>query len=359
MKVYIQWQKPTGAVITIVQPVCGTKVTLDKETGMQSNGPELSVTDGHIIPFDETGDGDFGGMRPFWYSTETMPPYFEGTITGGEKYTAFALISPEFGYYLDAEQISAENGTIVEKDALQRGTLLIEVEAVHDPDEPAIENETAPTCTKDGSHDEIVYCKACKAKLSEETVTDEALGHDWGEWIVTKEATVDEEGEKTHTCSRCDEKETLPIPKLEPEDEETITYTVTKGDGSTWTKGSTETCDFTYERSVNESETFSHFTGVKVDDTVIEESNYTAESGSVNISLQPSYLETLAAGEHTLTPTFDDGEADTATFTILEEDSEEEPSEDPDDSEEGPSENPDDSEPEPSEDPDDDGKNPN
>ena len=167
---------------------------------------------------------------------------------------------------------------------------------------------------------------------------------------MTKEATVDEEGEETRTCSRGDAKETRPIPKLEPEEEETITYTVTKGDGSTWTKGSTETCDFTYERSVNESETFSHFTGVKVDDEVIDESNYTAESGSVNISLQPSYLETLDAGEHTLTPTFDDGEADTAAFTILEEDSEES-----DDSEEEPSEEPDD---EPSDNPDDDGKNP-
>ena len=43
--------------------------------------------------------------------------------------------------------------------------------------------------------------------------------------------------------------------------------------------------------------------------------NYTAKSGSVIIELQPSYLETLPAGKHTLTVNFDDGST-TAEFTI-------------------------------------------
>lgn len=71
----------------------------------------------------------------------------------------------------------------------------------------------AATCTKagltEGSHclvcgEEIVACK-----------TVDALGHDFGEWVVTKEATIAEEGEESRTCSRCDASETKVIPKLE------------------------------------------------------------------------------------------------------------------------------------------------
>ncbi len=39
-----------------------------------------------------------------------------------------------------------------------------------------------------------------------------ALGHDWGEWKVTKKATATKPGEKERTCKRCEAKETEPIP---------------------------------------------------------------------------------------------------------------------------------------------------
>ena len=39
-----------------------------------------------------------------------------------------------------------------------------------------------------------------------------ALGHDWGRWIVTQRPTETEDGEKTHTCSRCGAEETKIIP---------------------------------------------------------------------------------------------------------------------------------------------------
>jgi uncharacterized protein YjdB len=47
------------------------------------------------------------------------------------------------------------------------------------------------------------------------TIPDTALGHDWGDWVVTKPATQTEEGVETRTCSRCKETETRPIPKKE------------------------------------------------------------------------------------------------------------------------------------------------
>ena len=44
---------------------------------------------------------------------------------------------------------------------------------------------------------------------------------------------------------------------------------------------------------------------------------YTAKSGSTVITLKAEYLETLAAGKHTLTVLYTDGE-ETGTFTIAE-----------------------------------------
>ncbi|MDE7087007.1 MAG: hypothetical protein K2O67_02320, partial [Clostridia bacterium] len=63
----------------------------------------------------------------------------------------------------------------------------------------------AATCT------EPQICTECQTELAA------ALGHDWGEWETTKEATEEEEGEKQRECQRdgCEEKETQPIPKLD------------------------------------------------------------------------------------------------------------------------------------------------
>ena len=60
----------------------------------------------------------------------------------------------------------------------------VETEAVealgHTPGEPVIENNVEPTCTEAGSYDRIIYCSVCNEKISEEHVTVDALGHDWG-----------------------------------------------------------------------------------------------------------------------------------------------------------------------------------
>ena len=48
-------------------------------------------------------------------------------------------------------------------------------------------------------------------ELTYEDITIEPLGHDWGEWEITKPAAVDEEGEETRVCERCGGKETRSI----------------------------------------------------------------------------------------------------------------------------------------------------
>lgn len=108
----------------------------------------------------------------------------------------------------------------------------------------------------------------------------------------------------------------------------TIAYRITNVENSDYQIGSDAAVVITAERNVDEATTFAHFTGVNVDGQVLDTSNYTAESGSVIVTLNNAYLDTLAAGSHTIELTFDDATAVSATITVVEAPAEtEEPSE--------------------------------
>ncbi len=146
----------------------------------------------------------------------------------------------------------------------------------------------------------------------------EPLGHKWGEWVEITPATETSEGLEKHTCSRCNATETRAIPVK-------VIYHVVEGDGATWEKNSSESLSFTFKRGVADETTFGHFTGIEVDGQVVpakDESggaNYTVKSGSLILTLQPSYLETLSLGGHTVKAVFDDGSAE-AAFTVTQAD---------------------------------------
>ena len=84
-------------------------------------------------------------------------------------------------------------------------------ECVH---EYTVSQKKAPTCTEDGV--EETYCKYCK--LVKTSTGIQRLGHSWGEWAVTKEATSTNEGSKQRTCFRCGKCEIEIIPKVEEAD---------------------------------------------------------------------------------------------------------------------------------------------
>lgn len=87
---------------------------------------------------------------------------------------------------------------------------------------------TAPTCTEKGYTTHT--CSRCGNSYQDsETAT---LGHDWGEWVVDKEATGTEDGSQHRNCSRCDAVETQTISKL-PKQE--VGWTIP--DTITWTYG--------------------------------------------------------------------------------------------------------------------------
>lgn len=55
---------------------------------------------------------------------------------------------------------------------------------------------------------------------------------------------------------------------------------------------------------------------VYVDNILVDEANYTSESGSTIITFNKAYVDTLSVGEHTLRVAFTDGGEATTTFTI-------------------------------------------
>lgn len=73
---------------------------------------------------------------------------------------------------------------------------------------------------------------------------------------------------------------------------------------------------FTVERNINEPSTYSHFTGVKVDGEELSTDNYVAISGSVILTLNADYMNSLSNGTHSLELMFDDADSATTTFTV-------------------------------------------
>ena len=125
-------------------------------------------------------------------------------------------------------------------------------EHTHTPGEPKQENVVPATCTTDGSYDEVVRCTedneiistehhvipapghkfvdtvvapTCTAQgytlhkcsvcgeETKDTYTD-ALGHEYGDWVIDVEATENTEGSKHRDCIRGDDTQTAVIPKL-------------------------------------------------------------------------------------------------------------------------------------------------
>ena len=217
---------------------------------------------------------------------------------------------------------------------------------------------TPATCTKDG-----VETRVCANNSSHtETRKIAATGHDFGEWFVTSEPTEDEEGIETRVCSICGETETQSIEKLshkhkmihypavEPTEisEGQKEYYVCSGCGkwfedaegkkeikdhasviipalgkadpivyefkvepeTEWTKGSGK--DFVLTSMAD----FSKFIGAKVDGKFLDKSYFTAEEGSTKVAFKSEYLETLSAGDHTLSVVSEDGEA-SATISVV------------------------------------------
>ena len=194
-------------------------------------------------------DGD--GTHPMDYT-----PYEEGHVyTGGETaYIGVEIIGDfngpdepvvefrEEGAILraaaeDGVTVTAVGAEVAAQELMysEMMVVVLSVPVEHIPGDPVEENTVAPTCLDDGSHDEVVRCTACEAEISRETVTDPALGHDWGDWAVSKEPQVGVAGEEQRICRRdASHVETRPLDPLEAEEttaEETTAAETTPSNG--------------------------------------------------------------------------------------------------------------------------------
>ena len=92
--------------------------------------------------------------------------------------------------------------------------------------------------------------------------------------------------------------------------QDTAAYEFLEGANAKCTQNSDETLTFRANGD------FSKFTGVKVDDILIDASNYTVASGSTIVTFKADYLKTLSVGTHKLTVVYNDGECST-NFEIV------------------------------------------
>jgi len=77
-----------------------------------------------------------------------------------------------------------------------------------------------PTCTGQGCT--VYTCSVCNDSYGDNYV--DALGHSFGEWTVTKDATILENGTRTRTCSVCSKEETEEIDKITVDIEDNPEY---------------------------------------------------------------------------------------------------------------------------------------
>ena len=169
LKLYILWTKPADVELTITKPLCGTEVTFDESAREQSPRPAITVTGGNAQIY-KYEDDDFSYDPNLWITGGdggSVDP-FSGEIVGGSTYRAMTMLMPDFGYYIEPENITINGGTPVASDTGYR------------PDAP-------------------IYI-------------DVEAEHDWSDWEIKKAPTATEEGLKEHTCKHCNEKMTEVIP---------------------------------------------------------------------------------------------------------------------------------------------------
>lgn len=88
-------------------------------------------------------------------------------------------------------------------------------------------------------------------------------------------------------------------------------YVIIKGNNSTFQIDSDGNITMTVNGSVDK------FKELRIDGKVVDKKNYTVVSGSTVVTLKSGYLDTLAAGKHTITFVYTDGEV-SGTFNITE-----------------------------------------
>lgn len=99
---------------------------------------------------------------------------------------------------------------------------------------------------------------------------------------------------------------------------EEFVYFFEEGDGAEWDESSGGDLKFVIKRAEEDELTYPSFEGIEVDGNAVGSSMYSAEEGSLILTLKPAYLRTLNAGDHELTVIFTDASVK-GSFSVVRE----------------------------------------
>ena len=112
-------------------------------------------------------------------------------------------------WIITKQPTETEKGT-KQKECSRCGDIITESIPEKNHEHEYTKETVSPTCDKEGY---TLYTCKCGDNYKEDIVS--ALGHSYGEWVITKEPTTEEVGTKVKECSKCNSKITEEIDKLE------------------------------------------------------------------------------------------------------------------------------------------------
>lgn len=218
---YVHLEAPIReAEYEVEMPLCKTDVSADD--------PKVTVFVDDMKPYETVLDAE-GSQKAFITDEEDPDTPFQGTVEGGTTMPLQIYLEPEWGYrFSDYCRVMSDFTVVEESEVLQNGQLKIKA-AGNIPHSAERVDEVPAACGSSGVK-EHYYCDGCEKNFFSMTemgdavqveATDEelyipALGHEWGEWEVEKEATGSETGLMIRKCRRegCTQQETSVIPVL-------------------------------------------------------------------------------------------------------------------------------------------------
>ncbi len=195
---------------------CTVTFTCDREgctedTEGHSASYDCTVTSNVKIPATCTEKGTTTYTAAYTYNGKTY--------TDTKDVENIAKVDHTFGEWVVTKQATEDEKGEKEKRCSCGYKITAEIEklahTIHVKDEGT---RVEPTCEKNGS---ITYkCKKCGEVM--EVVVLDAVGHNWDNGKVTKEATKTAEGIKTYTCTVCGKTKTQSIPKKKAGEEKQL-----------------------------------------------------------------------------------------------------------------------------------------
>ena len=180
-------------------------------------------TEGHSVSYDCTVTSNV--KIPATCTAKGTTTYTAAYTYNGKTYTDtkdvedIAKVDHTFGEWVVTKQATEDEKGEKEKSCSCGYKITAEIEklahTIHVKDEGT---RVEPTCEENGS---ITYkCKKCGEVI--EVVVLDAVGHNWDNGKVTKEATKTAEGIKTYTCTVCGKTKTQSIPKKKAGEEKQL-----------------------------------------------------------------------------------------------------------------------------------------